>query len=276
MINDGTPVEAYPEYKLYVKREDLSCSPPGPPFSKMRGVIAHVRSRKEHYIGVLDTYHSQAGHAVAAACHLLGKTCLNYYPEYKHEPGWREPQQRAKDLGAILKPLPAGMSAVLWHQARKDLTNGFASQSYMMPNALKLTESIRETAAEVARTKHIQRMDVVVVPASSATIATGVIQGLHDIGRLQDVQVIVHLGYSRPIHSVYQHIALGLLDVPGEMLAEHVLVIDEGYSYKDKARFGEDPSWPCNEYYDLKAFRWLMKSSNIERSQRRTLLWNIG
>src|SRR5262245_58591009 len=102
MLRSGTPVEHWPEYGLYVKREDLACPPPGPPFSKTRGVYAHVKSRREEVIGVLDTYHSQAGHAVARACEILGKQCWNFYPEFKHEPGPREPQYRAFKLGAEL------------------------------------------------------------------------------------------------------------------------------------------------------------------------------
>ena len=56
MLRQNTPVDDYrDEYGLWVKREDLSCLPPGPAFSKTRGVYARVASRKESVIGVLDT-----------------------------------------------------------------------------------------------------------------------------------------------------------------------------------------------------------------------------
>ena len=51
-----------------------------------------------------------------------------------------------------------------------------------------------------------------------------------------------------------------------------VTLVDEGYSYKDQARPGETPPWPCNSYYDLKAFRWWRQRSGDPL----TLFWNIG
>src|SRR5262245_18825104 len=99
MILKGTPIEDHRKaYGLYVKQEDLSCPPPGPPFSKTRGVYARVNNRPEKVIGVLDTSHSQAGWAVARACQILGKQCLNFYPEFKHTPGPKPPQEHAKKL----------------------------------------------------------------------------------------------------------------------------------------------------------------------------------
>src|SRR5688572_5000579 len=171
MLREGTPLEDYrEEYGLWVKREDKACPPPGPPFSKTRGVYARVASRPEDLMGVLDTAHSQAGWAVARACQILGKRCVNYYPEFKHEPGPREAQVRARDLGAELVGLPAGRSAILFHEARKRTE---ALGGYIMPNALKLDESVTETAKEVPD----QDFDAVIIPISSGTIAAGVIRG---------------------------------------------------------------------------------------------------
>src|SRR5262245_40882166 len=101
MLREGTPVEDYRKrYGLWVKREDLACPPPGPPFSKARVVYAHVRARPEALIGVLDTRHSQAGHAVARACQVLGKQCVNYFASLKYEVGPHIAQERAAALGA--------------------------------------------------------------------------------------------------------------------------------------------------------------------------------
>lgn len=265
MLRKNTPVQNWGDkYGLWVKREDLSCPPPGPPFSKTRGVYARVSSRPEETIGVLDTYHSQAGHAVARACQILGKKCINYYPEYKREPGPREPQIRARSLGAKLHGLPAGRSCILFHQARKDCEE---LGGYMMPNALKLEESVTETAKEVPD----REFDWVIIPASSGTIAAGVIQGFRCIIEDNDTpQFIVHLGYSRSHDAVIRY----LCDSSGLEVGELIHLVDEGYSYKDKARPGRTPPWPCNEYYDLKAFRWWLE--NMEEYPGRVLFWNIG
>ena len=269
MIRMNTRVQDYQDdYGILVKREDRSCKPPGPPFSKARGVYERVKSRPEKIIGVLDTFHSQAGHAVAMACNILGKDCLNFYPKYKADEGQplREPQIASKSLGARLKPLPAGRSCILFHAARKETER---RGGYMMPNALKLEESVTETAKEAARgLEHVGR---VIIPASSGTIAAGVIKGFCD--NYDHVpEFIVHLGYSRSHDAVLRYLEeKSGHDVPVE-------IIDEGFNYKDKAKPGETPPWPCNAYYDLKAFRWWLanRSDYEEEGEGATLFWNIG
>ena len=283
MLVHDTPIEDYlDEYSLLVKREDLSCPPPGPPFSKTRGVYARVKSRPEKVIGVLDTRHSQAGWAVARACQLLGKTCINYYPVYKAdgEPergkhNLREPQARALRLGAKLVPLKAGRSCILFHAARK-LTE--AKGGYIMPNALKLEESAMETAKEVPTKgspihELMKENDVhtVLIPISSGTIAAGVIRGFCDNFNIPPT-FIIHLGYSRSHDEVLRYLAAQ----SGYNIAEHSIeLIDENFSYKDEARPGETPPWPCNPWYDLKAFRWWLASRH-KLEGARALLWNIG
>lgn len=270
MLRIGTPVEDYREqYGLWVKREDLSCPAPGPPFSKTRGVYARIEKRDEDLIGALDTYHSQAGHAVARACQILGKRSVVFYPNYKKEPGPREPQLRAQELGAELVPLPAGRSAILYHAARKHCES---AGGYMMPNALKLEESVTETAKEVARNVGTEkRYDRVIIPASSGTIAAGVIKGF--VATEQVPYFTIHLGYSRSHDAVYRYLnektGIGIVD-----LRRVVRLVDEGYNYKDVATDGPTPPWPCNEYYDLKAFRWWMKEG--WEGYANNLFWNIG
>ncbi len=273
MLRVNTPVEDYrKQYGLLVKREDLSCPPPGPPFSKTRGVFYHIEKREEKIIGVLDTSHSQAGHAVARACALLGKECWSFFPVYKAEKGerggyaMRGPTLSAIGLGAKAKPLDAGRSCILFHQARKRTE---AAGGYMMPNALKLDETFTETANEVDRTRSSRIKDpaVVIIPASSGTIAAGVIRGFGP----RPVYV-VHMGYSRSPEAVRRY----LLEHSGVPKAD-INIVDEGYAYKDKAEEGETPPWPCNAYYDLKAFRWWLREGRGAYSKYGpALFWNIG
>jgi hypothetical protein len=279
MLSFGTPVEDHTrEFGLWVKREDMSCRLPGPQFSKTRGVYAHLAARPlAGVVGVLDTYHSQAGHAVARACQILGRRCINFYPEYKREPGCRIPQQAARALGAELVGIPAGRSSVIYHQAKKLLKERFPS-GYMMPNALKLEETVDETAREVGRLKEDEHYDTVIIPSSSATIAAGVIRGFltYDLECLP--RFIIHLGYSRSESAVRSYLSekvgCGFQDA-------RITIVDEGYSYKDKARPGPTPPWPCNAYYDLKAFRWWMREHALADGSAvagfgEILFWNVG
>jgi hypothetical protein len=271
-----TPVQDYlSNFGLLVKREDLSCLPPGPPFSKTRGVFSHIKARPEMVIGVLDTYHSQAGHAVAEACKLLGKRAVNFYPLRKadrnrEDYAWQLQQCMAYDLGAEITPLQAGRSAILYHQAKKLLQEKYPG-AYMMPNALKLPEMITETAAEVLYTlasiplpKHMP----VVIAASSGTIAAGVIKGFRDAGDFER-EFIIHQGYDRSEAAIYKYI-----EKMAQTSAIRIKFINEGYSYGDVAKPGPDPLWPCNVYYDLKAFRWWMREGRAK--YREALFWNIG
>jgi hypothetical protein len=270
----STPLEDHlSKYGLLVKREDLCCPHPGPPFSKMRGVIAHVASRPEEVIGVLDTAHSQAGWAVAYACSLLDKECINFYPVYKgkeFEPLQRQ-QQMARTLGARLVDLPAARSAILFHRAKKHLTRATNKPSYMMPNALKLDETVAETAEEFRRTFEAHGKLIgdkpILVPASSGTIAAGVDRGLNNLGLAN--LIIVHMGYSRSAGAMASYIHK--MSKAGDLA---IRFIDEGYQYKDEAYYGPTPPWPCDKFYDLKAFRWWMAKGRQELGE--AVLWNIG
>lgn len=273
MCVNNTPVHDHrDELGLFVKREDLCC-PGGPNFSKTRGVYAHIAKRPERFIGVLDTSHSQGGWAVAQACQLLGKQCVNFYPQFKGRNELPPVQAITRDLGAQLLPIPAGPSWALYHSAKKWLAGGEAPPGlhYMMPNALKLEESVSETAAEVARTfpsgLQASRMPVL-VSASSGTIAAGVLRGLLGLGWAGPL--IVHLGYSRSVEAVTSYVR----KMAGAGDYADFVVVDENYAYKDPARAGVVPPFPCNEFYDLKALRWWAARG---REQYKTaLLWNIG
>lgn len=280
MCIQNTPVEDHREtLGCFVKREDLCC-PGGPNFSKARGVYAHIAKRPERFIGVLDTSHSQGGWAVARACQLLGKQCVNFYPEFKASQGAIPAAVReSMALGAQLLPLRAGRSAVLYHGARAWLAghpDQVEGSYYMMPNALKLEESVEETAAEVART--FPRLDnsrlPVLVSASSGTIAAGVLRGLVHAGWRG--RLIVHMGYSRSVDAVHTYVTrMARVDGIDLVSQAGIQVVDEGYEYKDAARPGDDPPFPCNAYYDLKAFRWWMREGRARHGPV-ALLWNIG
>lgn len=308
MCVEGTPVEHYPELDLWVKREDLCC-PPGPHFSKTRGVYAHIKARPEKVIGCLDTSHSQGGWATAQACRLLGKKAVVYFPVTvkMRRNGYelQEQQERPQLLGANLVALPAGRSSVLYHLAKKDLQRkemysivkkGYPlaqrgdEPAYMMPNALKLPEMIEETVAEVLRTP-LPPVRTVIISASSGTIAAGVISGLTRLG--YDGEIVVHQGYSRGAGAIRDYMgkmvgeyasSLWLRDEHPHQLTGHdkiklwrddFTLVDEGYAYGDKSRGTEVPPFPSNRFYDLKAFHWWrLKGQATRRTE--ALLWNVG
>ena len=269
---DNTPIEKH--CGIWVKREDLCCLPPGPPFSKVRGVVEHIRARPEKVVGVLDTFHSQAGNGVAWACKGLHRKCVNFYPVYKAEEEGvlRENQRKAEKLGATMVPLAAGRSAILYHRAKKLLEQQFPG-AYLMPNALKLPESVEATAREVERSgEQIRQIRPahVVVSISSGTIAAGVILGLARLKLKKLPRIVLHEGYSRSQDAVRAYVdkmAGGVNSWPFPLD-----IVDEGYQYKDTAPKGATAPFPCNEHYDLKAWAWIMKA----KLKGNVLMWNVG
>lgn len=280
-VISNTPWEQYTidNMTVNVKREDLCCPEPGPSFSKIRGVDMHL-----HYIshvhgnvpiGVLDTAHSKAGWGVAYVCKEYGLPVYDFFPVYKREEtdsGYtlRENQIKAEGLGATLVPMNAGMSAVLYHQAKKYLLEVTNGKGYMMPNALKLPESVQATEDELwmYTPKHLMG-GTWIISASSATLAAGVLAGLaRDKRVLRKVCLIIHLGYSRNQAYVMKY----LLDMSGVTDKFDVVMVDEGYEYKDAV---DVPCpFPCNPYYDLKAWKWLQ--THAKNLQEPIVFWNVG
>lgn len=267
MLVYNTPIEKYEG--IWVKREDLCATPPDPAFSKFRGVVAHLQKRPESVIGVLDTFHSQAGWAVSSACKLLGKRCINFWPRYKSESPdlIRKPQLQSQSLGAELRELKAGKSIILHHRSKKLLLAEFP-KAYLMPNALKLEESVEETAVELLRKRN--DFPRYIVSVSSGTIAAGVLRGLSRVegGMLFKTppQVYLHMGYSRSQDSLRNY----LKKLAPQFPQSHIHLIDEGYEYSQMAT-GKAP-FPCNSFYDLKAWLWLSKQS----WKKESMFWNIG
>lgn len=269
LVVSNTPWELYEVdgVLIHVKREDL-CSPfPGPSFSKIRGVERHLRGlQKPITVGVVDTVHSKAGWGVAYICQALGLRCIDFYPVRKADIGLRYNQRMAFfELGAELAPLQAGMSAVLYNRA-KTILKQMDPNSIMMPNGLKLQESVDATAEElVDYTPKSLLCGTWVVSTSSGTLTAGVMKGLHMAGF--DGTVISHMGYHRDHDNLMKY----LQTASGSHV--HVVLVDEGYDYKD----GVDNSWipfPCNEFYDAKAFKWLC--NDLHAFEEPICFWNIG
>ena len=273
-ISTHTPWEQH--MGIWVKREDLSCPPPGPSFSKVRGLTSWLKGLRAQLIpptcvGVLDTRHSKAGWGVSYLAPDYGFPVRVYYPVFKDDkPGdLRESQSHAQELGATLVPLRGNlMSAVLWNIAKKDCVEHGGA---MAPNGLKFTASVEATAQELTETwpEDLIGPVNVVVSASSATLASGVALGLSRLNRPQ-TRLIVHLGYSRSHEQVLRYMTSK--GVPQDFISSSLDLIDEGYAYAD--RVDTPVPFPCNPYYDRKAWKWIIDNRGSLVGE--IVLWNIG
>lgn len=265
------------EYELggapvWVKREDMSCPKPGPSFSKIRGLYKHLLSisKDTNQIGILDTIHSKAGWGTAYIGHLLGLEVYDFFPVYKSDRGAgkiREQQRVAASLGAILIPMRATAGYVLFPQARSMLADMTHGNGYMLPVGLKLSESVESTCREVVEFTPPELLTGSwVVSISSGTMAAGVMKGLAEVAD-PGLELILHMGYSRKVESASDYI-----ESMAGVWWDNTYVVDEGYDYKDKV---EHPCpFPCNPYYDLKAWKWLDDEIGILKPP--VVFWNIG
>ena len=273
LVKNNTPWEDYTlgDHTVWVKREDLCCPYPGPSFSKIRGVVAYLDAKKKELgpdlvVGVQDTMHSKAGWGVAYVCQKLGLRGIDFYPKLKIYDGKPGPAQEiAHKLGAELVQDRPLKSSVLWARSRKYMAEHYHTQ-VMMPNGLKLLESIEATAKELVEYTPKELIGGTwIASVSSGTLASGIWRGLAGCGFVGTL--IAHLGYSRSHDQVTR-------DIVGKCGSNAKLVIiDEKYQYKDKVNNSWIP-FPCNEYYDAKALTWLC--NNVATLQQPVVFWNIG
>ncbi len=282
MLRHNTPLEFHRcgELDVLVKRDDLCCDPPGPALAKIRGVVPHLMKRSEDVIGVLDTRCSRGGWAVAYVAKQLGKRCFNFFPQYKHEPPMYAPtelrvsQRHANELGAQCISVPAGRSNVMFYQARamlRDLAPG--AMTYMMPNALKMEETISGNAEEARQTVLTNELTTLVLPVGTGTIAAGVLLGLQQADILEYLDVVLYEGYSRPEERVLGYIekATGLtLD------RSRTTVVDEGWKYGTEQH--HPVPFPASTRYEAKAWNWLAsgRAQAVIDEASRVLFWNSG
>lgn len=271
----GTPWETH-ELKgvtVHVKREDLCCEPPGPPYSKMRGLELFLRKQVPGTpIGVQDAgFHSRSGWGTAFLCSRLKMPCYVVYSVYAHEGTLedhplREYQQNAKDLGAHLIPVKAGRATVAYHQGKRkmlELTNG---KGIMLPAGLKVSESVEGTAQEVRdHTPDELRRGTWIISISSGTVASGVLAGLRPHQR--DIVFICHFG-SQKNEARTRAYMVGMIGYQPNAL----LYIDEGYGYSDALEI--DCPFPASPWYERKAWKWL--ESHINNLAQPVVFWNIG
>lgn len=278
IVVDNTPVEEYrvDGTTVWVKREDLSCPFPGPGFSKTRGLVAHMRTSLASGIrefGVLDTSTSKAGWGVAYACNVLRIPSTIYYPASQKVTTLPPYQKRAEALGGTVVRLdPVGRARILWNRLNQQWRLREAAE--LLPLGLRLTEAVNETADELDRTADELKTGSIVVNVSSGTICAGLMWGM--IRRRMWPKVIVgvtshEMDVGRKTASIWDKVRTSMVFGPRSSPSWFRLEITK-CKYSDREE--ESCEFPCNPWYDRKAWRWL--KDNIQSLPQPVLFWNIG
>jgi 1-aminocyclopropane-1-carboxylate deaminase/D-cysteine desulfhydrase-like pyridoxal-dependent ACC family enzyme len=290
-----TPVERYKVKGrvIYVKREDLACKPPGPPFAKVRGlypVLKKFKAEGINTVGYMETSVSMAGWGISYFCKKLNMKAVIFKPEYKDGHKHNQDAQTAvwRKLGAEVIPLirPTQL-AVNFYRARSILENKYAG-AIMLPQGLPFKETRLEVAKQVKNVKDALGSNITVISSvGSGTMVAGIMLGALKYemsGELYGVLVsrkdpgkmrrgIIQAVMSTQVVANYKiqyYYPDGLLSRLRRTF--NLNIHDAGYGYTQE----EDCKcpFPCNTYYDRKAYKWML--DNIKQFKKPILFWNIG
>ena len=282
-FNYDTPVETY-EYKklkktVYVKRDDLFGRDPAPHLAKLRGIKKYVDkmdAKGVTVLGDMDTRVSKSGWGLACACVDTNIKPLVFYPKLKEQTELPPIQQKAKLLGAEIVPLQAMRTASMCYRAKK-ITEG--KGGVMMPMGLTLRETVEEVAKVVKGMDKEYFEGDVVVCTGTGTICAGIIAGLMESNIKPNHLFGVSCGMSTGRQAKVIEGLLGeyfnsdaMDDVKIHRLPRYVQLIVPSMDYYDINTI-ETP-FPCNSYYDKKAWWFLMNF--MKGMKDKILFWNVG
>ena len=283
-----TPVEKY--QGIFVKREDEAVNHPlAPPFSKMRGVLAHLtelRDKGIRTVGYAESAISMAGWGLAWTAQQLGLQAVIFAPVYKCDHTYlevlRKHRKHWERLGAQIVPMPAGRTKIIYYQGRKWMEEHYPKNSEMLPIGMSFPETVDATAAEYIWTLKEYKLQPknVVLCVGSGTIAAGVARGIAESNLKTKLWGILTRDGSVPEKLRYMEKLAGFPlsseGMLGTFSSTSVTLLSSGFEYTQKSKIVVP--FPCNPYYDAKAWEWLVsrKSTYEEFNRKQTVFWNIG
>lgn len=274
----STPLEDYKVkgIKIYVKREDLAGIPPGPPFAKTRGLLTHLVYQKEQgveVLGYVETSISMAGWSIAHLASELDLKAIIYCPKYKNGSmperlGYHYKQW--KKFGAEIRFLPAGRAKINYYIARRLFQKEFEESGTFLPLGIPLPETLEEVSKE-AKKVDWSFFKTLIVNVGSGTMLAGILKG---IPREPHIKIKGISGRECSVVLKKKKILELSGTTSGGFFGKEleIEVVDPGYSYTDSELI--NCPFPCNPYYDRKAWKWLI--DNLGSLETPVLFWNIG
>jgi 1-aminocyclopropane-1-carboxylate deaminase/D-cysteine desulfhydrase-like pyridoxal-dependent ACC family enzyme len=268
-----TPIDQISE-DIWVKREDLSCLPPGPPFAKIRGLEAFLKKNTDKVIGYVETQISMAGWGTAFLCKKMNIPAVIFYPDYKTPAITSERlvlefhKERWSEFGARLVPVKAGRLKILHYMAVRQMKEEYEDKALTLPLYLPLPETADEVAKELEATFPLDKFKSVVMCVGSGVMIAGVLRGLSMIGL--DIPVYgVFIRHHDDIDKKREEIIRRSNVMFG---GGNFKLINTDYEYLQS--LDTIAPFNCNPYYDIKAWKWLI--DHIKDIETPVLFWNIG
>lgn len=284
----NTPILPYKygSHIYYVKREDLCVQlKDAPPFAKIRGLYPYMlalKSKDINTVGYMDTAISMAGWGISYVAKLLNMKCVIYYPKYKEGYKYNQDEfiEKWKENGAEIHPItPPNLYKINVAIAKKHFEDHYSS-GHFLPDGLKLTNTIDAVAEEAINAMNISDFKTIICNVGSGVMLAGIIRGLiKSFNRVHEiVGVLAHKELSPDrkesaimkmagITSLKYALSNSIYDATDNFRVEK-----GDYTYYEECTV--DCPFPCNTYYDRKAFDYMIK--NIESFKEPILFWNIG
>lgn len=273
-ILSNTPIEEYRlkgKKTVFVKREDLCTVPPGPPFSKARGVYQHIIGLSGvQVVAYLENWVSMASWCVSWAARAAGKTPVIFLPEYKTP---RQPLEYHKGQLARFTPITINykptIAKVCWYVQRRVLKEQYGGDAVLLPLGMPFDESIDGTKVEAKAAAGGTRWGTVVVAIGSGTICAGLLRGMDGNG----VGII-------GVRNCFKKTTAGMTR---KTILQRAGLVDFGGRYPftvipTQGQYGSGcyypAPFPCNPYYDRVAWKWTVE--NFTSLKQPVLFWNIG
>lgn len=266
---------------VYVKREDLACELPGPPFAKVRGLYIKLNELKNQGIttvGYMESTLSMATWGISYFAKKLDMKSVVYAPKYKDGLKHEQKIQMSKweEFGADVNFLEKLSFQKINYYIAKSLLLEDYENSVMLEQGLPFLETIDEVKKQVFLLPRKSLGGSLVIVIGSGIMAAGVLKGISTI--LPDEKSMTIYGILCAPKKVDKKekeiIKKANANFYIRMLLQNVFfkVIDSGFKFTDKEEI-ECP-FPCNSYYDRKAWKWL--NDNIEKLKQPIIFWNIG
>ena len=280
IITKNTPTEDM-GHGLYIKREDLACPAPGPPFAKIRGLyhtLLELEKKRAPAVGYMDTTISMAGWGISYLCHALKLKIrpVIYWPSYK-DGILRHNIQRHLEVwqsfGASVHPIQASKLSIMRATAAQHLLKTYGTRAEMLPQGLPSNYTIEAVSEEVGYVPKKCLGGSIVLCVGSGVMVAGVLHGLAVTGATPTIYgVLVAPKNKQRMYQKIQDLA-GFVD--GSIfnpMPTKLNIIDAGYEYSTPIE--DITEFPCNDYYDKKAYIWMKQ--NFEKLKKPVLFWNIG
>lgn len=290
MLVDYTPTEKYAFVResnyfgkephiitkndFYVKREDLACEWPGPPFAKVRGLykgLLDMRARGVHEVGYYETSISMATWGVSYFCHLLNMKAVVFYYRYIDGLKYNQEKQQQiwKKFGAEvhINDRP-NLQKIHESMSKKRFLDMYPNGEFL-PAGLKFDYTIDEVTKQVHNVPDKALGGTVVICAGSGMMIAGVMNGLSERNISQDVIGVLCHSDKNKLNMKKFVISKSSLD-PWHRIK--LTIVDHGYDYTDREDC--EVPFPCCPYYDRKAYKWMI--DNFDKLRKPVLFWNIG